>query len=261
MIARRRRTSLSESAYQKLRERIITLALPPGAQVQEGGLARELALGRTPVREALLRLVNEGFLTSIPGRGFFVCDVTVEGVRSLFEAVMILERGVAALAARRIARKELDRLEVLHRQIGAAMSARNYLRVTRLNSLFHRTIHESARNPLLAAALYNLEPQYHRLAYLCFSEVTEPEGLRAHFAKVTDDHARLIETLHRGDEWAAVQTITDHIALFHARVARYLFPSMQAIEAALGRQPPGIEPRRGRIVNRPRRPTAAAAGS
>jgi DNA-binding GntR family transcriptional regulator len=237
MTERRPKPPLSETAYQELRDRIITLALSPGARLNEGRLERELSIGRTPVREALLRLVNEGFLRSVPGRGFFVRDITIDGVRELFEAVMILERGGIALAARRITAAELSRLEAVHREISAAMAARRYLDVTRLNSRFHRIIHEAARNGFLTGALYHLEPQYHRLAYLCFSEETEPAMLSDHFARVADGHAQLIDSLRHRDEKAAVAAITAHIGLFHARVSRYLFPPMPAIEAARGCPP------------------------
>jgi DNA-binding GntR family transcriptional regulator len=244
MTERPPKATLSETAYNKLRDRIITLELKPGAQINERGLERELSIGRTPVREAFLRLVNEGFLRSVPGRGFFVCEITIEGVRALFEAVMILERGSMALAALRITAGELNRLQGIHQGLKAAMKKRQYLEITLLNSQFHRIIHEASRNHFLMASLYNLAPQYHRLAYLCFSEETEPYELRGHFAKVTEDHEQLIQCLESRDERGAVEAVTRHVGLFHARVTRYMFPPMQAIEAAAGLRPPGRANRR-----------------
>jgi DNA-binding GntR family transcriptional regulator len=225
------KTTLSQTAYNKLRDRIITLGLKPGTQINETSVQRELSIGRTPVREALLRLVNEGFLISVPGRGFFVCEVTIDSVRALFEAVMILERGSIALSAQRISKDELSQAREIQVALRTAMSDSQYLDVTLLNSRFHRIIHQACRNHFLITSLYNLEPQYHRLAYLCFSEEV-PNDLKAHFAKVTSDHDQLINALTRRDEKAAVETITGHIRLFHSRVARYMFPPMQAIEAA-----------------------------
>jgi DNA-binding GntR family transcriptional regulator len=232
---RKRKKSLSEHAYGKLRDLIITLDLKPGARINEGVLERDLAIGRTPVREALLRLVNQGFLTSIPGRGFFVREVTLDGVKALFEAVMILQRGCIALAARRITDDELSRLQDIHRELKRAMADQHYLQVTLLNSRFHRVIHEASRNDFLIASMHNLEPQYDRLAYFCFSEQAVGDGLKEHFGKVTVDHGRLIDHLKRRDEQSAVDAVTDHIRLFHSRVTRYLLPPMQAIEAANGR--------------------------
>lgn len=224
--------SLSENAYSKIRDLIITLELKPGSKINESGLERDLEIGRTPVREAFLRLVNEGFLTSIPGRGFFVREVTLDGVRALFEAVMILERGCIALAARRISKEGISLLEEIHRKLKVAMAKGEYLQITVLNSQFHQIIHKASRNDLLVASMNYLEPQYHRLAYLCFSEEAGGNELKEHFGKVTADHGNLIENLKLRDEQGAVDAITEHIRLFHARVTRYLFPPMEAIRTA-----------------------------
>jgi DNA-binding GntR family transcriptional regulator len=231
MPERQRKASLGQTAYNKLRDRIITLELKPGTQINEGDLERELSIGRTPVREAFLRLANEGFLRSVPGRGYYVCEVTIDSIRALFEAVMILERGSIALATQRISKSEINQVEKVHVSFKAAISNHKYLEVTLLNSQFHRIIHEASRNHFLINALYNLEPQYHRLAYLCFSEAV-PIDLKAHFELVIDDHEQLINHLKNRDEEASVMTITKHICLFHSRVARYLFPPGQALEVA-----------------------------
>lgn len=226
--------SLREQAYQKLRDQIITLDLRPGAQIIESRLEQELSIGRTPVREALLRLVNEGFLIPVPGRGFYVREITLESVRALFEAVMIMERGGIAFSVQRVSAKEIFELEEVHDSLQKAMSQGEYLQVTLLNSQFHRIIHQSSRNNFLISSLYNLEPQYHRLAYLCFSANSQLDTLSAHFDKVIADHDSLIKSLKARDEKAAVDSITNHIRLFHTRVTQYLFPPTTVIDATGG---------------------------
>jgi len=226
--------SLREQAYHRLRDLIITLELRPGTQINKSSLEQELSIGRTPVREALLRLVNEGYLTPVPGRGFYVREITLESVRALFEAVMIMERGGIALSVQRVSAKEILELEEVHNSFQTAMSQGEYLQVTLLNSQFHRIIHQSSRNNFLVSSLYNLEPQYHRLAYLCFSEYSQLDTLSAHFDKVISDHDNLIKCLKARDEKAAVDLITNHIRLFHTRVTQYLFPPTTVIEARSG---------------------------
>ena len=80
MIDSERKTSQSENAYQEIRNLIISLVLKPGMQVKKEELESRLSIGRTPVREAILRLTTEGLLTSIQGRGFFVRQVSLEDV-------------------------------------------------------------------------------------------------------------------------------------------------------------------------------------
>lgn len=232
MLGAKNKISLSEQAYQKIRNLIISLRLKPGLQVNEGDLEKELSIGRTPVREAILRLVTEGFLISLPGRGFFVRQVSLEDVRALFEAVMILERAAVALAAKRILPNQLKQLEEINRDLECTMANQEFLQVTLLNSKFHRIVHNAIHNDLLISSLHSLESQYQRLAFLCFSKDAQENNLKAHFAKVIADHNKLIECFRARDDIGAVETMTRHVHLFHSRVSQYLYPKMQTLDAA-----------------------------
>ena len=195
-------------------------------QVNKDDLEHDLSIGRTPVREALLRLTTEGLLTSVQGRGFFVRQISLEDVKALFEAVMILERPVISLATRRIQPQDIVRLSEINSKLESAMTKREFLQVTLLNSRFHRTTHEAVTNGFLTSSLHNLDSQYQRLAYLCFSKEMHANDLKQHFSKVIADHAELIECFKRRDEAAAVETITRHVHLFNSRVSQYLYPSV-----------------------------------
>jgi DNA-binding GntR family transcriptional regulator len=206
------------------------LSLKPGSQINESDLEKRLSIGRTPLREAVLRLVNERLITSVPGPGFFICEVTLENVRALFEAAMILELGVMTLALRRISQRDITQMEEINRSLQSAMSKRKSLQITLLNSQFHQIIHQASRNDFLIASLDNYESQYRRLAYFCFSKIAETNDLKDHFDKVIADHKQLIECLKNSDAQGAFNIITGHIRLFHSRVAKYLLPSMQTID-------------------------------
>jgi DNA-binding GntR family transcriptional regulator len=73
------------------------------------------------------------------------------------------------------------------------MVQREFLQVTLLNSRFHRIVHEAANNAFFTSSLRNLDSQYQRLAYLCFSKDAHVNDLKQHFAKVIADNAELIE--------------------------------------------------------------------
>ncbi len=222
----KQKTPLSEKAYREIRNLIISLKLKPGMQVNKDDLERGLSIGRTPVREALLRLTTEGLLTSVQGRGFFVRQISLEDVKALFEAVMILERPVISLAARRIHPQDITQLSKINLKLESAMAQREFLQVTLLNSRFHRITHEAVANGFLTSPLHNLDSQYQRLAYLCFSKEAHANDLEHHFTRVLADHAELIECFKRQDEAAAVETITRHVHLFNSRVSQYLHPTV-----------------------------------
>src|SRR5207237_10745024 len=83
------------------RDRILTLDLPPGSLVHEARLREELAIGRTPLREALQRLAHEKLVRSVPHRGTFVTDVNITDLARITEVRVVLEAHAARLAAAR----------------------------------------------------------------------------------------------------------------------------------------------------------------
>jgi len=161
---------LSEIAYQKIKEYIVTLKLGPGKQIDEAEMAGKLSIGRTPIREALFRLNAENLVEVLQGRGFYVPEITMSNLRDLFETMLILERSAVALAARRIQPDRIDNLRRLNSELRQAWHEENFLRVTLLNSQFHRTIYKAAENTFLISYLDNLQNQSQRLAYMCFSK-------------------------------------------------------------------------------------------
>jgi DNA-binding GntR family transcriptional regulator len=230
MINSERKTSQSENAYQEIRNLIISLKLKPGMQVNKEELESELSIGRTPVREALLRLTTEGLLNSIQGRGFFVRQVSLEDVKALFETMMILERPAVYLAAQRIQPQDIVRLSEINDELESSMAQRKFLQVTLLNSRFHRIVHEAVNNEFLTSSFSNLDLQYQRLAYLCFGKDPHANDQKQYFAKVIADHVELIECLKKRDEAAAVEVITRHVHLFNSRVSQYLCPQVPNVE-------------------------------
>src|ERR1035437_10984001 len=85
----------SDAAYGLLLERIVDLSIPPGALLNEQSLAADLDYGRTPVREALARLVADRFVTVLPRQGVIVAPITFEDVLAMFEARETIECGIA----------------------------------------------------------------------------------------------------------------------------------------------------------------------
>src|SRR2546422_11463036 len=93
--------SQSEVAYVRIRERIVSLEMPPGSVVNEARLRQELEIGRTPIREALQRLAHENLVRSVPHRGTFVTNVNITDLARITEVRVVLEGCAAHLAAER----------------------------------------------------------------------------------------------------------------------------------------------------------------
>ena len=224
---------LNERAYQQIKDRIITLELSPGSQVDERSLEELLSIGRTPIREALFRLSAEELVEVIANRGFFIKPITIEDVKSLFEAMLISERASAVLAARRVREDHIGRLNQVHGHLQKAMGKQDYLQVTLSNSDFHRIIHESIDNRFLCSSLNHLQNQAQRLAYLAYSKEMTPNDLESHFKRVTNDHENIIALLKKRDEQGLVHKVTEHIQLFYSRIVNFMSPPIESLDIIL----------------------------
>ncbi len=225
--------SLSQIAYQKLKEFIVTLVLKPGEQVDEAGLAKMLTIGRTPIREALFRLDAENLIEVRHGRGFFVREITLGNLRDLFESMLILERSAVVLAARRIQPDRIEKLKGINNNLRLAWLENNYLQVTLLNSDFHRTIYMAAENSFLISYLDNLQNQSQRLAYMCFSKELSSYDMQSHAELAIQDHQSLIELFEQGNDIEAVKVISEHVKLFQRRVNHFISPSIDIFDTVI----------------------------
>lgn len=222
---------LSEVAYQKIKELIVTLRLAPMAQVDEEWLAEELSIGRTPIREALFRLNAENLIEAVRGRGFFVRDITLHSIKDLFETLLILERSAVALAAKRIRPDQIQDMQRINVSLKEAWHKKNYLLVTLLNSKFHSILYKATDNSFLISYLGNLQLQSQRLAYMCFSKDLSSYDIESHAELAIKDHQSLIDLFKLGADVEAVRVISEHVKLFQRRVNHYILPSLDSLAA------------------------------
>src|SRR3954453_11784291 len=103
--------SLTEKAYRLIEELIVTLQIAPGTVVSEASLSERLAIGRTPIREALQRLARERLVVVLPRRGIMVSEINVRTQLRLLEVRRELERLIARSAARRATDEERREFE------------------------------------------------------------------------------------------------------------------------------------------------------
>lgn len=139
----------------QLREAILTGALEPGARLRAEALAERLRSSRTPVREALLLLAQEGLVEIEPRRGATVRTFDAVDVSDLYEVRALIEPHAAALAARRITGPEITRLTDIHERSAAYDDAgeESVAEQLQLNEEFHRLILDAARSPRLTSAM------------------------------------------------------------------------------------------------------------
>jgi DNA-binding GntR family transcriptional regulator len=145
-----------DRAVEYLRGQILTGEFAAGERLGEVELAGELAMSRTPVRQALLRLAGEGLVEVAPNRGARVIVRSERELEHVFELRARLE-GLAALqAATRASDQQIEMLDELAEQIGVHAEKREMAMVTELNARFHGTLVEIADSATLATSVAGL---------------------------------------------------------------------------------------------------------
>jgi DNA-binding GntR family transcriptional regulator len=203
------RPLIAEQAYFELRDRIVTLKLPPGAALREDELMRELDIGRTPLREAVKRLELENLVTVLPRRGTRVTEVQIADIVHITELRADLEGTAAELAALRLDDVERARAEELVRELAGAADDPEAL--MRLDEAVHRLVWEACGNPYMDAALERLFALSLRIWHLVLDRVP---GLAAS----VHDQRQLLDALIARDGARARTLMRDHVLAFQREV-------------------------------------------
>jgi len=221
---RRQKIRLSDKAYLQIRELIVSMQLRPGEVIEENVLEQLLSIGRTPIREALQRLAADGLLDHLAGRGFSVHPLSIDDVKSLFEAMTALEQVIVQLAVQRIRPKEIDEMTKIIDQHKKALTEEDYLKATHLNTVLHEGFCVATRNSFLIQAMKDIQHQTERLAYLVYTNKADSSGGNDYDSQAIDDHERLLECFKNRNSECAVEIITAHCRRFFARVCHYMEP-------------------------------------
>lgn len=146
-------TSLTQQAYRKLEEQIVTLQLKPGAVISETALAQRLEIGRTPIREALQRLAREGLVVILPRRGILVSELDVRRQLKLLELRRELERLMARGASKRATKEERAAFQRIADGMREAAEQEDDITFMRFDSKLNLLLCRAARNEFVANAM------------------------------------------------------------------------------------------------------------
>jgi DNA-binding GntR family transcriptional regulator len=149
----RGRRQLPEEVASYVCELIMSGAVRPGDFLRMECIAEAVSVSKTPVREGLLALSNQGFVRQLPRRGFVVSPFTQQDIRDLFWAQAFLAGELGSRAATRFTREQLARLENIDMAYREAVAADDHSRVVELGHAFHREINRAAGSTRLAMLL------------------------------------------------------------------------------------------------------------
>ena len=175
--------SLTDKAYRELEERIVTLRLQPGQVLSEMELSEQLAIGRTPIREALQRLTREGLVVILPRKGILVSEINPGKQFLVLELRRQLERLIVRAGAMR--RTEEERAAFLDIATGMEHAARDNdgIEFMRYDNALHSLIATAAKNEYAIRAIGLINGLSRRFWYVHYKETADlPLCARLHAA-------------------------------------------------------------------------------
>lgn len=203
--------SASQQVFDQLKRMIMILDLPPGASLSEAGLMGRLEVGRTPLREALRRLSDEGFVTIYPRRGIVVRQLGLADAQYVFESRAVIEPANARSAALAIDGRRKAALEAIAETVDVAERAGDLETFMERDMNLHLTIAGIGGNPILTGFT---ERVLSFNAWLWFTQ------LKRHGMKTSDlaPHREIVAAIVAGDPETAAAAMSRHIAIARERM-------------------------------------------
>lgn len=196
--------SLTEKAYQVLVDKIVALELAPGSLLTERQLIRELEIGRTPIREAVQRLIAEGLVTHLHRRGVLVTEIRAADVQQIYEFRAEIEGYAARLAASRITAAEVEELQRIHGLMDRAREDADTETFITQDRHFHRLLARAAKNAYVEAVLSKVYNLHLRLRYYLFRR-------QGGLGQTVHEHQELIAALVARDANRSEQTMRAYV--------------------------------------------------
>lgn len=195
--------------YRELKRRVTSGEYKPGSVLPEKGIADELAVSRTPIRHALIRLEAEGLVRIIPNRGVYVTEMTLQRFRDLLEVRISLIRLAGRLASQRITTEELQQLSLLAKK---AKSEGEPKKLQQLDLQFHDLMNRTTKNRVLIDTLEILRNQMPRIWCMAHAD-------REHFMQIPGEIDAIVQALRSRDSEECERRLAAHINRYRQYVS------------------------------------------
>ncbi|MEQ8708646.1 MAG: GntR family transcriptional regulator [Rhodospirillales bacterium] len=198
------RIPYAEQAYRELKRRILDNELSPGANLLEQEIAAELGMSRTPAREAMMRLANEGLVEVKPRHGMRVLPISADDMEEIYLILTSLESTAAAVVAKRgLTTDEFAALETAVSEMDNALTRDDLSAWARADERFHQLLLHYCANRRLTALVENFWDQAHRVRMVTLK-------LRPRPINSNKDHRQLLEAIAARDSEKAREIHSRH---------------------------------------------------
>ena len=197
-------TSLSDKVYNRLLADILSGCIPVGEKLGEDAISAKMKVSRTPVREAIHRLTQEGIIERIPRCGCFVKKQNRDEVREIFECRQLMECYALTEGFDNIEKNRLTEMTKLVDELGEITSEEEIDLSLKLDDLLHALVIEVCPNQLIKGMILKLQQQSN--PFRTFRSLDEKE-----ITNITAERAAIIKAISKGDKKQAVTLLREHI--------------------------------------------------
>ncbi len=224
------KSSLAEQAYEKIKERILSLHFLPGQYLNETSLAEQIQLGRTPVHQALLRLKEEGLIEILPRKGIIVQPDSLGEILNILDSRLTIEPQLADFAATRVSAglviaDELENLVALANATPPETNPPDIALFSANDRKFHAKVATMSNNPVMADFAKKLHERSSRFWYLNMWQTID-------VAASNLQHLDIAVAISNGDADNASQQMREHIQALRDRLKQ-----LEAMTGLHGRFP------------------------
>lgn len=205
--------SLRDRAYLEIKRRINRLEFRPGDYLNEALISRTLRIGRTPVHQALDRLMLEGLVQVIPRKGVVVQPISLDQVLHILEMRLLNEPYCVGLAAERVAPQEIERMRTTLNTATHLIKSRNREEMMNLDRAFHHQISVAARNPILSDVITMLHERSLRFWFISLNDDLQ-------LRRIHQEHRDVLDAVERRDRKGASEAMRAHIESSRQHIAR-----------------------------------------
>ena len=196
---------LRDVVFNTLREAILKGDLKPGERLMELQLASKLGVSRTPIREAIRMLEQEGLAVTTPRKGAEVAKMTLKDLEDVLEIRDALDELAVRIACQKISDEQLKQLEDMKELFEKSTQTGNVKKIAEADVTFHDVIYEATGNPKLVTLLNNLREQVYRYRV---EYIKDPKN----YPTLIAEHEAILESLKNRDVKNAVEAMHVHVA-------------------------------------------------
>ena len=195
---------LRDVVFNTLREAILKGELQPGERLMELQLAAKLGVSRTPIREAIRMLEQEGLAVTIPRRGAEVAKMTEKDMNDVLQVREALDELAVSIACELITEEELEKLSEAVKNFEEAIGTKDIKQIAETDIAFHDIIYQASRNPKLVTILNNLREQIYRYRIQYLKD-------EKNYPNLLDEHREILEGLMKKDKELVTDIMRKHV--------------------------------------------------